>query len=252
MNNKCKPAASGHLFNLHGTMGLMALACAAAPMASFAAEYVAGTTPEIVLMTGSSDGQTNTLSEAIAAYNTANQTSYDVSSFNGGDLAAYALVKEGDGTLVMDTAIQSYTGPIVIKDGVVQCMCTEALGADVDGSHVYVRNGATLWVDRQAIDVIVNGKTQKQDSIFNQNRTLHIIGSGHNNQGALASRPFRPNHSYNQSGIYCKKIYLDGDALVMHPVWGYVANNLWLSGHTLSVYIRFILPARPTPKRHGW
>ena len=35
-NKKCKPAASGHLFNLHGTMGLLVLACTAAPIASFA------------------------------------------------------------------------------------------------------------------------------------------------------------------------------------------------------------------------
>ena len=85
MSKKCKAAASGHLLKLHGTMGLMALACAAtiAPLAASAAEYVSGTTPEIVLMSGSADGTTNTLAEAIAAYNTANGTEYTISSFNG-------------------------------------------------------------------------------------------------------------------------------------------------------------------------
>ena len=81
--NKCMKATSGHLSKLQGTVGLLALACAAiAPTVSFAAEYTDGMN-SIILMSGSYDGQTNTLAEAIAAYNTANDTSYDISSFNG-------------------------------------------------------------------------------------------------------------------------------------------------------------------------
>ena len=224
MSKKCKAAASGHLLKLHGTMGLVALACAAAPMASFAAEYTEGM-DSIVLMQGSSDGQTNTLAEAIAAYNTANGTEYTISSFNGGDLAAYALVKEGDGTLVMDTAIAGFKGPVVIKDGVLKCMCTEALGADVDGSHVYVRDGATFFVHR----------VSDSENIFNNNRTLHAIGTGHNGQGALNVDKERKNNSYNPAGIYGKALYLDGNATVVHPSWAVLANPIYLNGYTMIV-----------------
>ena len=85
-------------------MSAFAAVCAAllAPGFAGAAEYTEGM--DAITLTVA-DGETNTLAEAIAAYNTAHETNYDVSSFNGGDLAAYALIKEGDGTLKMDTAI---------------------------------------------------------------------------------------------------------------------------------------------------
>ena len=199
-----------------------AAVCAAvlAPGFAGAAEYVEGM--DSITLTVPTDGTTNTLSEALAAYNAANGTSYDVGSFNGGDLAAYALIKEGDGTLVMDTAISGFTGPVVVKDGVLACMCKYALGADVAESHVYVRDGATFWCQR------ISGVK------VNENRTLHIVGSGHNGQGALASHVNRRGE-YSQNYVHCKNLRLDGDASVMHPVWGYVANNLWLQGHTLTV-----------------
>ena len=191
-----------------------------APRAASAAEYVEGTTQEIVLMSGSADGTTNTLAEAIAAYNMAHETSYSVSSFNGGDLAAYALVKEGDGTLVMDTAIANFTGPIVINDGVVKCMCLNALGADVENHHTYVRDGATLWFTRISTDL-------------NANRTLHIIGTGHNGQGALRSHFYRP--SYSQNNVQGGKLYLDGDATIANPWWGHITKKLYLQNHTLTI-----------------
>ena len=196
-----------------------------APLAAKAAEYVEGTTPEIVLMSGSADGTTNTLAEAIAAYNTANDTSYDVSSFNGGDLAAYALVKEGDGTLVMDTAISGFTGPVVIKDGVLKCDVTLGLGADTTSSHVYVRDGATFFVHR----------VSDSENIKNNNRNLHIVGTGHNGQGALNVDKARKSNSYNPAGIYGKTLYLDGDATAVHPSWAILASPINLNGHTLIV-----------------
>ena len=206
------------------TSGFMVvLALAVAPGAANAAEYVQGTTPEIVLMAGSSDGQTNTLAEAIAAYNAANNTEYDISSFNGGTLKDYAIVKEGDGTLVMDTAIQSFTGPIVIKDGVVQCMAQYALGADVAEHHTYVRDGATLWFTR-----VPSGQN------LNSNRTLHIVGVGHNGQGALRSKFQRP--TYSQNNIQGGKIYLDGDAKIANPWWGHITKSLYLQNHTLTIF----------------
>lgn len=233
-SDKCKRDGSIGLFR---EFAFLAAACAAtvAPIAASAAEYEQGTTQEIVLMTGSADGTTNTLSEAIAAYNAAKGTDYSIDSFNGGDLAAYALVKEGDGTLVMDTEIANFTGPVVIKDGVIRCKCTGALGADVAGSHVYVEDGATFWVDRKAVTVVVNGKNQQLDSIFNTNRTLHVVGSGHNNQGALNSTKIRPQNAYNPEGIYGKELYLDGDATVVHPAWAFLANKVYLGAHTLTV-----------------
>ena len=233
MSKKCRVAVSGQFFNPHGIVSLMALACAAtiAPLAASAAEYVAGTTPEIVLMSGSSDGTTNTLSEAITAYNAANETAYDISSFNGGDLKDYAIVKEGDGTLVMDTAIANFTGPVVIKDGVVQCMVQYALGADVAEHHTYVRDGATLWFTRLPA---------KQ--ILNSNRTLHIVGTGHNDQGALASKFQRP--TYSQEDIQGGKIYLDGDATIANPWWGLLTKSLYLQNHTLTI----ISPGNPANK----
>jgi len=202
---------------------VFAAICAAvlAPGFAEAAEYVPGTTQEIVLMTGSADGTTNTLAEAITAYNTAHETSYDVSSFNGGDLKDYAIVKEGDGTLVMDTAIQSFTGPIVINDGVVQCMCRYALGADVAAHHTYVRAGATLWFTRISTDL-------------NVNRTLHIIGTGHNDQGALRSHFYRP--SYSQNNVQGGTIYLDGDTTIANPWWGHLTKSLFLQNHTLTIF----------------
>ena len=228
-HKKCRAAVSGQFFKLHGTVALLTLACTAAPMASFADEYIAGTTPEIVLMTGSEDGTTNTLSEAIAAYNKAHETDYDVSSFNGGDLADYAIVKEGDGTLVMDTAIQSFTGPIVIKDGVVKCMERYTLGADETNSftHVYVREGATLWVNRV---LTADGKS---DAPVNSYRVLHVAGTGHNGQGAVLARNTQT--SYNYASIYGKEMYLDDDAMIYHPVWAYITKDLYLNGKTLTV-----------------
>ena len=205
---------------LHFLPSLLAAALLA-PGVSQAAEYVQGNTPEIVLMTGSADGTTNTLAEAIAAYNAAKGSSYDVSSFNGGDLAAYAIIKDGDGTLVMDTAISSFTGPIVINDGVVACMCRYALGADVADHHTYVRDGATLWFTRISTDL-------------NANRTLHIIGTGHNGQGALRSHFYRP--SYSQNNVQGGTIYLDGDTTIANPWWGHITKSLWLQNHTLTIF----------------
>ncbi len=225
--NKCKAAASGHLFNLHGTMGLMALACAAAPMASFAAAYTEGM-DSIVLMQGSTDGTTNTLSEAITAYNAANQTSYDVSSFNG-DLAAYAIVKEGDGTLVMDTPIQNFTGPIVINDGVVACMCQYALGADNTSSHIYVRDGATIWINR------ITAADGKSDTVINENRNYHVKGTGHNDQGAMNTIALKPSGSWNYAKIYGMTLSLDGNATVVHPAWSKVFSTVNLNGFTLTM-----------------
>ena len=205
---------------LHVLPSLLAAALLA-PGAAQAAEYVSGNTPEIVLMANSADGTTNTLAEAIAAYNTAHSTTYDVSSFNGGDLKDYAIVKEGDGTLVMDTAIANFTGPIVINDGVVACMCLNALGADVADHHTYVRDGATLWFMRISTNL-------------NANRTLHIVGTGHNGQGALGSHFYRP--SYSQNNIQGGTIYLDGDTTIANPWWGHITKSLWLQNHTLTIF----------------
>ncbi len=210
-----------HRTILQSILGLLFLA----PGAARAAEYVPGNVSEIVLMAGSADGTTNTLSEAITAYNAANNTAYDVSSFNGGALAAYAIVKEGDGTLVMDTAITGFTGPVVINDGVLKCDCTGALGADTTSSHVYVRDGATFYVKRIA----------DSENIKNNNRNLHIAGDGHNGQGALNVDKARKSNSWNATGIYGKVLYLDDDATAVHPSWAALANPVYLNNHTLVV-----------------
>ena len=57
--------------------------------AADAAEYTEGMNS--ITLTGATDGTTNTRAEAIAAYNTAHSTSYDVSSFNGGTAALFGL-----------------------------------------------------------------------------------------------------------------------------------------------------------------
>lgn len=202
-----------------------AVAAGMAPGAAFAAEYVEGTTPEIVLMAGTADGTTNTLAEAIEAYNAASNTTYTIDSFNGGELKGYAIVKEGDGTLKMNTAISDFTGPVVIKDGVVKCMCTGALGADTTNSHVYVRSGATFYVRRLG----------DSEDIKNENRNLHVVGDGHNGQGALNVDKARMSSSYNLSGIYGKRLYLDGDATVVHPSWAVLASPVYLNSHTLVI-----------------
>ena len=210
-----------HRTILQSFLGLLFLA----PGAARAAEYVPGNVSEIVLMAGSADGTTNTLAEAIAAYNTAHSTDYSVASFNGGDLKDYALIKEGNGTLVMDTAITGFTGPVVINDGVLKCDCTGALGADTTSSHVYVRDGATFYVKRIA----------DSDDIKNNNRNLHIAGDGHNGQGALNVDKARKSNVYNAAGIYCKVLYLDGDATTVHPSWALLAGTVNLNNHTLVV-----------------
>ena len=201
-SDKCRRDGSTGLFR---GLTLSAAICAAAlaPITAGAAEYTEGMS-SIVLMAGSADGTTNTLAGAISEYNAANGTSYDVSSFNGGDLAAYALVKEGDGTLVMDEAISGFTGPVVIKDGVVKCMCQYALGADTTDSHVYVRDGATFYVKR----------LDTGDNIKNNNRNLHVAGTGHNGQAALNVDPVRKSNVWNTLGLYGKTLSLDGDATV--------------------------------------
>ena len=212
------------------TSGFMVvLALAVASGAAIAAEYVEGTTPEIFLMSGSADGTTNTLAEAIAAYNAANNTTYDISSFNGGDLAAYALIKEGDGTLVMDTAISGFTGPIVVKDGVVACMGRYMLGADNTSSHIYVRDGATMWFNR------ILGADGRTDTVINENRNYHVKGTGHNDQGALNTIALRPNGSYNYAKLYGTTLSLDGNATIIHPAWSKMFSTANLNGFTLTV-----------------
>ena len=215
---------SNHLLLNLGMSALVAI-CAGlfAPSFALAAEYTEGM--DSITLTVAADGTTNTLAEAIAAYNTAHGTSYDISSFNGGELAAYALIKEGDGTLVMGTAIAGFTGPIVINDGVLKCECTNALGADTTSSHVYVRDGATFYVKRIA----------DSENIKNNNRNLHIAGDGHNGQGALNVDKARKSNSWNATGIYGKVLYLDDDATAVHPSWAVLANPVYLNGHTLVV-----------------
>ena len=209
---------------------LAAVCCAAAiaPIAASAAVYTDGM-DSIVLMSGSIDGTTNTLSEAITAYNAANETSYDVSSFNGGALAAYALIKEGDGTLVMDTAISDFTGPIVVNDGVVQCMGQYTLGADNTSSHIYIRDGATMWFNR------ITAADGRTDTVINENRNYHVKGTGHNDQGALNTIALRPNGSYNYDKLYGKTLSLDGNATIVHPAWSKMFSTAHLNGFTLTV-----------------
>ncbi len=225
-SDKCKRDSSTGLFR---GLTLSAAICAAAlaPITAGAAEYTEGM-DSIVLMAGSADGTTNTLAEAISEYNTANGTSYDVSSFNGGALKDYALVKDGDGTLVMDTAIANFTGPIVIKDGVVACMGQYMLGADTTDSHVYVRDGATIWFNRIAT---ADGK----DTVINENRNYHVAGTGHNDQGAMNTIALKPTGSYTYAKIYGKTLSLDGNATVVHPAWSKVFDTVNLNGFTLTM-----------------
>ena len=196
-----------------------------APGFAWAAEYTEGMNS--ITLTVQVDGETNTLAEAIAAYNTANGTSYTVDSFNGGELKDYALIKDGDGTLKMDTAIPNFTGPVVINDGVLKCMCTEALGADTFDSHVYVRDGATFYCRRLS---------SKADGEINLNRKrfLHVVGDGHNGQGALNVDPVRP-ETYNTSGIYGSSLSLDGNTTVNHPNWAELPATNYLNGFTMVV-----------------
>ena len=90
---------------------------------------------------------------------------------------------------------------------------------------MYVRDGATFFVHR----------VSDSENIFNNNRTLHAIGTGHNGQGALNVDKERKNNSYNPAGIYGKALYLDGNATVVHPSWAVLANPIYLNGYTMIV-----------------
>jgi hypothetical protein len=128
--------------------------CLLAPVAAFVvfAQYVDPIELDVAA------GTTNTLAQAIAAYNAENSTSYSVSSFNGGDLKTWTIVKLGDGTLKMDADLQNYEGAIEIEQGSLWCTARYGLGKKDDpdqGTHVHT--GATLVNDASAFTAVYNG-----------------------------------------------------------------------------------------------
>ena len=136
------------------SMKCMLPLCLLAPAAVFA--VMAGYVDPIEFDVAA--GTTNTLAQAIAAYNAENETSYSVSSFNGGDLKTWTIVKLGDGTLKMDVDLPDYEGAIEIEQGSLWCTARYGLGKKDDpeqGTHVHT--GATLINDASAFTSVYYG-----------------------------------------------------------------------------------------------
>ena len=173
------------------------------------------------------DGATQTLEEALAAYNAAHAGEdgfVDVTeaSLNGGADKARTLVKEGSGTLFMANAIGSYVGGIDVRAGILKCGCAKAFGEDVETAIVSVHAGAMVLCEMTA-----------DNRDFNVNRTFHIAGTGVNNQGAL--RTGNVHITYGTENAFGKHLVLEGDALVTHGPWYFLPNaDVTLNGFTLT------------------
>ncbi len=73
-------------------------------------------------------GVTNTLSQALAAYNTAQGTSWSIADLNGGSLKSGTLEKIGTGVLAMSEDVASFAGLLRVSAGTVIATGTNTLG----------------------------------------------------------------------------------------------------------------------------
>ena len=107
---------------------------------------------DTLTLTVSGANTTNTLSGALSA------VGRTVADLNGGDYAAYDLVKAGDGVLKMDASLTNFSGNITISAGRVIACTASALGNATGVTRVNV--GATLVCDNSsnALNIRNSGK----------------------------------------------------------------------------------------------
>ena len=130
-------------------------------------------------------GHTNTLAEAIAAYNAANGTEYTVSSFNGGDLAAYTIVKKGDGMLRFNEAISGFTGKIYIEEGRAESSCVNALGNTLTASTAATYANGTFVCDGAALEMLCSSSIASTALDY---EPITFEGTGPDGMGAYIQR----------------------------------------------------------------
>ena len=123
----------------------LCIACFIAGIAAFAHA-------DTLTLTVGDANATNTLSEALSA------VGRTVADLNGGDYAAYDIVKAGDGVLKMDASLASFSGNITISAGRVIACAASALGNATGVTRVNV--GATLVCDNSsnALNIRNSGK----------------------------------------------------------------------------------------------
>ena len=123
----------------------LCIACFIAGIAAFAHA-------DTLTLTVGDANTTNTLSEALLAIGRT------VADLNGGDYAAYDIVKAGDGVLKMDASLASFSGNITISAGRVIACAASALGNATGVTRVNV--GATLVCDNSsnALNIRSSGK----------------------------------------------------------------------------------------------
>ena len=110
-----------------------------------------------------------------------NSTTFDGAITNGS--GTLNLVKEGNGTLTLDTVSKSMSGTLDINDGVIAITSSSGISSNA----VEINTGATL---------------ELRDKDFNSTgRTISISGSGHNSLGALYLSSDGSDGAFNNSSI---------------------------------------------------
>ena len=157
-------------------------------------------------------GETNEISSAAA----------DV--LNGGGITNF--VKKGEGTLVSNLDITSYTGGILVEDGVFRSVPNvkenDTVGKLSGGGDIWVLDGATMEIYSPSIY-----------STHMSGKTTHIAGRGFGGRGALVSRA----GTINQASATFGNVKLEADALVCNEGDGNSGNiqfYIAVNGSTLD------------------
>ena len=150
-------------------------------------------------------GETNALTEAAAGV------------LNGGGVTNF--VKRGEGLLVSNRDITSYTGGIVIENGIFRSepnvQANDTVGKLSGGGDIWVLDGATMEL-----------RSPGMYSTHMTGKTTHIAGRGFGGRGALVGC----SDNKNQAGAtFGTTIKLEADALVCNEagsgVWCLLACN---------------------------
>ena len=182
--------------------------------------FAAGATS--LTLTSSSSGDL-TISQALAG---AGATVADLTGNAYDD-----IVVTGNGRILFDTAISSYTGTIHISSGATAVVkAVDGLGSA--GGKVYVADGGALIPDATGFAAGTFTFTKAE---------VHLAGTGPDGAGALVAAA----DASQRGGIWGTKIVLDGDALIANrgnqvldfPKQSPSASvvNLDMNGHTLTI-----------------
>jgi len=172
---------------------------------------------EIVLDVASG---TQTITNALEAFNAATGESVTIDSLNGGADKARPLVKRGAGQLDMTANLANFTGAIHVEAGTLNGKVAKSLGTADASSPCWVYRGATYYCWGTANN-------------FNSGRTFRIAGNGVNGRGAL----WLENHqsgNWGMTGFVASPFYLEDDATVGGNAW-VSYGDAKLNGHTLVV-----------------